>query len=146
MKLTIRSMTKSDLEPLFGLLSDARVMRFLEPPYTREKTWEFLIKAGLSDPPLIYAVEENGRFIGYVIYHDYDEDSMEIGWVLYPAYWGKGYATHLTKLLIERAFASKKQVVLECAPDQEATKHIALKNGFSYERLIDGLDVFRLRC
>ena len=38
MKLTIRSMTKRDLEPLYDLLSDSRVMHFLEPTYTREKT------------------------------------------------------------------------------------------------------------
>ncbi len=145
MKLTIRSMTKRDLEPLYDLLSDSRVMHFLEPTYTREKTEEFLIHAGLSNPPLIYSVDEDGQFIGYVIYHDYDEDSIEIGWVLHPNYWRKGYATHLTKLLKERALSSKKQVVIECSPKQEVTKHIAYKNGFSYEGLINGLDVFRFK-
>ena len=59
MKLTIRSMTKRDLEPLYDLLSDARVMRYLEPTYTREKTVEFLINAGLSDPPLVYSVDKD---------------------------------------------------------------------------------------
>ena len=93
----------------------------------------------------IYAVDKDGRFIGYVIFHDYDEDSVEIGWVLHPKYWRKGYATHLTKLLKERALSSKKQVVIECSPKQEVTKHIAFKNGFSYEGLINGLDVFRFK-
>ena len=146
MKLTIRLMTKHDLEPLYDLLSDSRVMHYLEPTYTREKTEEFLINAGLSDPPLIYSVDKDGLFIGYVIYHDYDEDSIEIGWVLHPDHWRKGYATHLTKLLKERAVSSKKQVVIECSPKQEVTKHIAFKNGFDYEGFIDGLDVFRFKC
>ncbi|MCR5477869.1 MAG: GNAT family N-acetyltransferase [Lachnospiraceae bacterium] len=145
MNLIIRSMTGSDLEPLYELLSDPRVMQYLEPPYTREKTGEFLLHAGLSNPPLIYAVEEDGRFIGYVIYHDYDEDSAEIGWVLHPDYWRKGYATHLTKMLMEKAFSSEKQVVIECVPEQEVTRHIALKSGFSYEGVLDGLDVFRFQ-
>ena len=145
MKLIVRLMTKDDLEPLYHLLSDARVMRYLEPPYTKEKTEEFLMNAGLSDPPLVYAVEKDGRFIGYVIYHDYDEDSVEIGWVLHPDHWRKGYAARLTGLLKERAFSSRKQLVIECSPNQEATRHIAFKNGFDYEGFTDGLDVFRFK-
>lgn len=145
MKPIIRLMTKDDLDPLYHLLSDSRVMRFLEPPYTKEKTEEFLMHAGLSDPPLIYAVALDDQFIGYVICHDYDEDSMEIGWVLHPDHWGKGYATQLTECMKEKAFSSGKQVVIECSPDQEVTKHIASKTGFAYEGFIDGLDVFRFK-
>ena len=145
MKLIIRLMTKEDLDPLYHLLSDSRVMHYLEQPYTKEKTEEFLMNAGLSDPPLIYSVDKDGQFIGYVIYHDYDEDSIEIGWVLHPDHWRKGYATHLTELMKERALSSRKQVVIECSPNQEVTKHIAFKNGFDYEGLIDGLDVFRFK-
>jgi len=61
-------MTMDDLEPLYGLLSDPRVMRHLEPPYTKEETERFLYGAGLSEPPLIYAAEKDKSFIGYVIY------------------------------------------------------------------------------
>ena len=145
MKPIIRLMTKDDLDPLYHLLSDSRVMRFLEQPYTKERPEEFLRKAGLSDPPLIYSVDLDGQFIGYVICHDYDKDSIEIGWVLHPDHWRKGYATYLTELLKERALSSRKQVVIECSPNQEVTRHIAFKIGFDYEGLIDGLDVFRFR-
>lgn len=55
------------------MLSDPKVMAFLEPPYSKEQTEQFLIKAGLTEKPLIYAVEKDGCFTGYVIYHDYDE-------------------------------------------------------------------------
>ena len=37
-------------------------------------------------------------FIGYVIYHTYDETSMELGWVLDRKEWGKGYASAITKM------------------------------------------------
>ena len=37
-----------DLEPLYGLLSDSQVMRYIESPYTMEKTERFLLNAGLS--------------------------------------------------------------------------------------------------
>ena len=37
-----------------------------------------------------------GEFLGYAIYHDYDEYSRELGWVLKPAFWHKGYADEMT--------------------------------------------------
>ncbi len=145
MNLSIRKINEGDLDSLFALLSDPNVMRYLEQPYTKEKTAQFMQRAGMSEPPLIYVVENDKRFIGYVIYHDYDESAVEIGWVLYPECWGRGYASHLTKELIKRAFLSQKDVVIECSPQQEATKHIAEKYGFDYLGNIDGLDVFSLK-
>ena len=143
MDLTIRKMRESDLEPLFELLSNEQVMRYIEPPYTEERTASFLKTAGLSETPLIYAVERGDRFIGYVIFHDYDENSMEIGWVLHPAYWGKGCASCLTEQLIDQCRVLGKQPVIECSPEQEITKHIAQKYGFEYIGNEDGLNVFR---
>lgn len=96
MNIIIRRMKSSDADALYRLLSDPEVMRYLEPLYDRAQTEAFLHRAGLSEPPLVYAAEGNGRFIGYVIYHPYDEESIEIGWVLFPAYWGRGYASALT--------------------------------------------------
>ncbi len=145
MKLTIRNMREDDLESLHVLLSDPRVMRYLEAPFTREQTRRFLEKAGLSDPPRIYAAEEEGRFLGYVIYHDYDAVSVELGWVLLPELWGKGYASCLTGQLLELAGRAGKQAVIECDPEQGASRRIAEKFGFVYEGRQDGLDVFRRR-
>ena len=144
--MLIRKMVPEDLDELYRLLSDPAVMRFLEPEFTRESTEKFLSEAGMSDPPAVYAAEHDGRFIGYVIYHGYDEKSMEIGWVLLPEYWGKGLASGLTELLISEASASGKDAVIECVPEQEATKRIALRYGFTYEGREDGLDIYRLRC
>ncbi len=115
----------------------------LEAPYTREKTEQFLASAGLSDPPLVFAADSGDTMIGYVIFHDYDDDSIEIGWVLKPSCWGKGYASRLTELLVEKGRSLGKKLVIECDPGQDVTKHLAEKYGFSYEGRTDGLDVFR---
>ena len=136
-------MKKTDLMPLFRLLSDEKVMEHIEPVFDLEKTRVFLERAGLCNEPLILAVEDNGVFLGYAIWHDYDETSREIGWVLSPEHWGKGNATKLTQELMQRAFADGKDAVIECAPAQEVTKHIALKLGFKYIGQRDGCEVFR---
>ena len=143
MKPMIRKFNESDHEPLCCLLSDPKVMLYLEPPYSKEQTEAFL-QAALSDHPPVYAVELDGRFIGYVIYHAYDQDSVEIGWVLFPECWGKGYASELTKQMIDKARNAGKYLVIECDPGQEATKHIAVKHDFVLSEKKDGLEIYRL--
>lgn len=78
------------------------------------------------------------------LYHEYDADSMEIGWVLFPEYWGRGYASELTDRLIDRARRAQKDVVIECVPEQTATMHLAGKKGFRNDGVSDGLAVYRL--
>ena len=145
MNITIRRMQSSDADALYRLLSDPVVMRYLEPPYNRRAQAEaFLRRAGLAEPPLVYAVQEDEHFIGYVIYHDYDEDSVEIGWVLSPEYWGRGYASELTDRLISWARKARKGIVIECVPEQAAAAHLATQKGFRLEGIADGLAVYRL--
>lgn len=51
-------MTDNDFEPLCKLLSDPKVMKYLEAPYSEKQTEQFLSEAGLAENPLIYAVEK----------------------------------------------------------------------------------------
>lgn len=143
-RLKIRKFTNNDLTELYNLLSDEDVMEFIEPPFSLEKTADFLNSVALIDPPLIYTVEDfNQNFIGYVIFHEYDEDSFELGWILNKRYWGKGYANDLTKVFIERSSKIGKNLVIECDSNQEISKHIALKNDFEFIGESDGCSVFK---
>ena len=144
MNITIRKMQPGDTDALYRLLSDPEVMRHLEPPFDREKTETFLHHAGLTEPPLVYAAEASGDFIGYVIYHAYDADSVEIGWVLNRSAWEHGHAQALTALLIEKARNEKKNVVIECSPEQTVSQHIAVRNGFACCGCSEGLQLYRL--
>ena len=145
--MNIRRMTESDLMDLYGTVSDPEVMKFIEDPYDLDKTKAFLNKAALTETPLIYAAEDDlGNYIGYVIYHEYEQDSMEIGWVLNKSAWGKGYTSKLTEELVKKVRLQGKNAVIECSPNQKITKHIAEKIGFEYAGKKDELDVYRLEC
>ena len=39
----IRKMTITDLDDLYALLSDSEVMRYIEPPFSKEQTVQFLM-------------------------------------------------------------------------------------------------------
>ena len=112
--------------------------------YDRAQAEAFLHHAGLAAQPLVYAAEADNSFIGYVIYHAYDEESVEIGWVILPEHWGRGYASVLTDQLICRARQAQKDVVIECVPAQQATIRIAIKKGFHHCGTRDGLAIYRL--
>lgn len=136
-RLRVRSFRMSDAGALHGVLSDPEVMRRLEPPFTPEQTREFIETAGLCDPPLVYAAEwgATGELIGHVIFHAYDEGSYELGWVLSAACWGQGLASELTGALLAEAHRlGAVEAVLECDPEQAATRRIAEKFGFSLVR------------
>jgi len=94
--------------------------------------------------PLIRAVEDGRGFAGYVIYHPYDETSMELGWVLASDRWGRGYALALTRQMICRARENGRDAVIECHPQQAATRHIAEKLGFRPCGMDGGCCVYRL--
>lgn len=144
-RLLIRKFQNNDLLNLYKLISDEAVMRYLEAPYSMEKTERFLKEAGLQEVPLLFAVEDlRGNFIGYIIYHAYDEDSYEIGWVLYKTEWNKGYAQELTEAMICDAEKRRKNLIIECVPGQEATKRIALHNNFIFTGHTDHCDVYKL--
>ncbi|MBR1781171.1 MAG: GNAT family N-acetyltransferase [Oscillospiraceae bacterium] len=139
-RLTVRPLQAGDEGAMHAWLSDAEVMRHLEPPFSPEKTREFLRLAGLADPPRIYGVarREDGALIGHLIWHPYDPDSWELGWVLRRDCWGKGYAGELTAGAL--ALAGQEGIsalVLECLPDQTATRRIARRFGFAL-RGMDG--------
>lgn len=144
-RLIIRKFRESDGDALYRLLSDREVMRFLEPPYSMAQSQDFLYRAALCTPPLILAVEHrNGEFVGYVIYHSYGTDAYEIGWVLHKKFWHRGYARELTGALITDARGKMGRLIIECAPAQAATAHIALQCGFHFLKSEDGCDVYCL--
>ena len=122
-------------------------MEFIEPPFTMEDTTDFLLNAGLCDEPLVYALiwKETTRVIGHVIFHPYEEDSFEIGWIISRKFWKRGIASEVTASLLDYAKnLSIRSCVIECDPAQTASIRIAQKFGFCYVGEDDGCAVFRI--
>ena len=143
----IRNFRQEDEKDLYEVLSDAEVMKYIEPVFDMEKTTYFIKNAGLCEPPLVYAVEilETERVIGHLIFHSYEKSDYEIGWVINRNYWGMGIADELTKAIVEYSKeADIESLVIECDENQAASKNIALKNGFVYQGKTDNLEVYRL--
>ena len=143
----IRNMLMKDAEDLYQVLSDERVMMYVEQPFDMERTNNFIQSAGMCEPPLVYSIVEKmtGKVIGHAIFHPYEKNDYEIGWVLNKNYWGIGIADEVTRELIKYArYLGVESCVIECDERQIASKKIAIKNGFAYEDKSDNLERYRL--
>ena len=142
----IRDFRPGEAEALHIILSDPAVMEYIELPFSHEKTAAFLQANGLDTPHRIYALtDENDRVIGQVIFHPYEEDAWEIGWILGQSHWGRGLATAVTETLVERCREmGVRRCVIECDPAQTVSRHIAEKCGFSRQEDRDGLACYEL--
>ena len=146
-RLIIRKFDIKDAQDLHKILSDAEVMKYIEPVFDMDKTKQFIEKYGMCASPLICAVEwrQTNELIGHVICHPYDENSYEIGWVLRRECWGRGIADELTKALIWYLQGTAEYCVIECDERQIASAHIALKNGFEFIGRENGLDIYVIK-
>ncbi len=143
----IRRFSMEDIDDLYEVLSDEDVMRYIENTFDRERTKEFIRTAGMCEIPLVYAIvwKLTGKIIGHAIFHPYEEAAYEIGLILNKEYWGRGIADEVTKGLIKYArYLGISSCIIECDAKQNASKKIALKNGFVYEGIIDNLERYRL--
>ncbi len=145
-RFIVRKFTSEDADCLHHILSDPDVMKYIEPPYSFEKTVDFIHNAGIRDVPLVWALVQKSTHdvIGQVIFHPYDNNHYEIGWIIAKPMWNNGAASEVTQSLIQYAKCHQiPGLIIECSEDQQATRHIAEKFGF---RLIhkDSLCVYEL--
>ncbi len=70
---------------MLEVLGDPEIMTYIEPPFDMDRVREFIQKAGMGEPPAVYAAEnDEGEFVGYVIYHEYGEDGLCV-FILYSS-------------------------------------------------------------
>lgn len=81
--------------------------------------------------------------LGLLKIDENDLSKAELGYLLLPEFWGKGYGSEIANLLLNKAEESKAlhQITAIIDPKNIASKKILLNNGFISEKLceIDGL-------
>lgn len=143
----IRDYRKSDSEGLYEIIGDPDLMKEMDHPYTKEETEQFLHEYGLRDDPYVYALEDidSGRLAGHIIFHEFEKDSFEIGWVIHPSYQGCSLAQKCTEKLIEEGIRNGiRHFVMECTAGNSRSRHVIEKCGFTCcGNDSDGLLLFR---
>ena len=137
-RLVLRALRADDLEPLHAILSDPRAMRYWDrPAFESLEDSRRLLEAFMRDVPrqhLEYAVDLDGAFIGRVgMWKRY-----EVGFILSPTHWGRGYATEAGAALIQQVFSQfpeAEELTGEVDPRNIGSCRVLEKLGFVLRRL-----------
>jgi len=88
----------------------------------------------------IYAKSENNKMIGVAEIFDFDQtvNSITIGYTLNKNYWGKGFATKATKMLLDFLFdeIDVNRIQAFVMPENEKSHSVLLRNNFIKEGVI----------
>lgn len=146
-RLRIRDFRADDTHAAFLYLSDPRVMRYLEPPFSLPQTQAFILRCGV-ERSLVYALEDRAQraLLGHVIFHPDEAGDWEIGWVLGRDAWGKGYGKESGAAMLGYAFGALDApgVVAETLPEHTACQRLLRSLGLAATGYQDGLATFRL--
>jgi [ribosomal protein S5]-alanine N-acetyltransferase len=131
-RLRLRRATQTDLDAFHEILSDPVAMRFWSsPPHPdldRTRAWlDDMIAGG---PPLgeDFVIEHEGRLIGKAGCWRLPE----IGYILHPAYWGRGFAAEACRAAIAHIFATYDldAITADVDPRNEASLRLLARLGF----------------
>ncbi len=140
----MRKMLVSDAEDMYEYAQDPAVTQFLlwEPHVNLKFTQSYLrfiqtqyAAAGFFDWALTLA--ENGKMIGTCGFAaiDTDNNSGEIGYVINPEYWGKGYATEALSRVLSFGFGvlGMHRMYVRIMAGNAASERVARKCGMRHE-------------
>ena len=127
-RLSLKPFCKDDLDIIFKLYSDRKIMHYMPNEYmdinAAEAHLNKIIKAWEEKPQTDYEMlvisKQNEEKIGRCRIHiDCETNSAMIGWLLLEKEWNKGYATEITRALIDYSFdmLNVRRVCALCHPD-----------------------------
>jgi len=153
-RMLLRRFTDADLDWLAALHGDPRVMRYIDDglPVTRPVVADETLPAILREygelPDglgyLAAAEQAGGRPLGWFALRppssiglDHaSSDTAELGYRLFPAAWGRGYATEGARALVRHAFSDLRleRVVATTMTVNVASRRVLEKSGLSLVR------------
>lgn len=146
-RLYLRPLESGDLDRLAAIYSNMNVMRFIGmgKTFSRQQTersitsWgEYEAKHGFSNWAIIR--KDDGALLGKCgLSHLPDDSDIEISYILDEKYWGQGYATEISKAVLDYGFSklSLKRIVALTYPQNSPSIKVLEKIGLKYEREAD---------
>lgn len=143
-RLIARPFSADDLDMIFRLYSDEEILRYtpfdiMDMESARRHLEGILqdwAETSLTDLEFLIVSKEDGRKTGRCGIHiDTGSDSAMIGWFLPQEEWGKGYATELTKAMLDFCFCTLgvHRAYALCNPENKSSVRVLEKKGMRKE-------------
>ncbi len=146
-RLCLRKFVPEDIEWHVKMYSDPNVMRFLGRgiTLTRDQTaksldWKisFYEKNGFGEGVVL--LKDTGEPIGHCGFgYLPDRSDIEIAYAFIESSWGKGYATEISKAVLDYGFdkLDMKRIVAMVYPQNSPSIHVIEKMGMVYEKEVE---------
>jgi len=146
-RLRLRHPRPTDADAVFAIFGDIKAMRYWshEPMESLREAHDYIaaIDKGFADRSLFqWAITEPdaGALIGTVTLTAWDRTNRhaEVGFMLHPDEWGKGYASEAVRAVLAFGFERMNlhRVEAELDPRNLASARLLRGLGFSYEGLL----------
>ena len=151
-RIYLEKLLPQDFESFYALTGNEKVMAMItERPLSKEealKKFNYFLENNKLHKSFgsfkVFKVEDSG-VLGFAKLEITEENryEAELGYMLLPEFWGRGYGNEIAEHLLEVAISDPllKRVYANTDPDNSASRKILLKNGFTSEKVgrINGL-------
>ena len=141
-RLMIRPFTASDAADLYEYLSNPTIYKY-EPgePINIDRAMHLSEERAATADFWAMELADTGKMIGHVYFKQIEPHELrtwEIGYIVNPAYQGKGYATEAVAALLKKEFKEKPihRVFAHCNPENFASWKLLERVGLRREGLL----------
>jgi RimJ/RimL family protein N-acetyltransferase len=141
-RLLFSHYTETDFDNYLSLVSNADVMKMVtgRPDIESEarKRLERMLLINQENPKIgLYKVSlrSNGNFVGHAKLEGTKKNEAEIGYLLMPEFWGKGYGSEIAEKLVDQGKLINEihNLIAIIDPENIASKRILEKQGFQWD-------------
>ena len=148
----LRPVTIHDVEPVHEYAADPEVCRYLfwgprtEMAQAKRHIQRILGRYAYGEADICdWAIErlDDEQFLGKASLHSPEGDSVRLAVVLNRMYWGQGYGTEITKMLIRAALEDYgfRKVVGSCRIENLASDRMMQKAGMTFVGVVHNYEV-----
>ena len=134
-RLEIMPFRIKDFSDFAELLTNSEIKKtFMIPDFETREALNGMVQKiaqySLSNQRFERGIFLEDRLIGFVNEVERKDSSMELGYVIHPSFWGRGYATEMLKAVIEMLLeAGFSQIITGAFDDNSASIRVMEKCG-----------------
>lgn len=145
-RLCLRSFREEDMEALYGLLTNEEIKKtYMIPDFpsreAADKMCRRFVDLSLDEGHFVRGIYLENRLIGFLNDVETTEKTVEIGYVIHPLHWNRGYATEAVQgalaVLLDSGFDAVRAGYFE---ENEASGRVMEKAGMEKITYEDALE------
>ncbi len=135
--MKLRKLTEIDEAALVELLTNDRIKQtYMLPDYPKKEDAiplaRRLMTLSREENHFVRGMEESGVLVGFLNDVEINEGSVELGYVVHPDHWGRGFATTALKLAMEDLFRlGYREVLCGAFAENPASLRVMEKAGMT---------------